>query len=64
MTYAEATVGCNLGLGQKVLGVRWEPDGNLLVFDVDQSCSASDTDNTKTRIIVSAASITADHCCV
>ena len=33
-TYAEATLGCNPGLGQKVLGVRWEPDSNHLVFDV------------------------------
>ena len=32
-TYAGATLGCNLGLGKKVLGVRWEPDSDL-VFDV------------------------------
>ena len=53
--YAEATLGSTQGLGseeQKILGVRWEPDGDQLVLDVANVAQlASILEPTKRNIV-------------
>ena len=54
-TYAEATL-CLQGPGSgkhKILGVRWEPDGNQLVLDVANVAQLASTLEPTKRNIVS-----------
>ena len=55
-TYAEATLGSTQGPGfreHKMLRVRWEPDGNQLVFDVANVAQLASTLEPTKRNIVS-----------